>query len=253
MLFVLFQLGQNRYALDARQVAEVLPLVVVTQIPQAPAAVAGVFNYRGAPVPAIDLSQLTLGRPVRRRLNTRIVLVHYPDVGGAMRLLGLIAERATETLRREPADFTASGGHERGRALSGSRSRGLARTDPVDRGQPPAAGVGARAVVPAARGAVMVHAEFEGLLKQTMGLNAASIGSAAIERAVQVRLSACALDDARAYWELVRASTTELQALIETVVVPETWFFRDREAFAALAHIALHAGCGHTRKECCAC
>lgn len=109
MLFVLFQLGQDRYALDATQVAEVLPLVSVTQIPQAPAAVAGVFNYRGAPVPAIDLSQLTFGRPVRRRLNTRIVLVHYPDDRGAMHLLGLIAERATETLRREPADFTASG------------------------------------------------------------------------------------------------------------------------------------------------
>lgn len=86
----------------------------------------------------------------------------------------------------------------------------------------------------------MVHAEFESLLKQTMGLHAASIGSAAIERAVQARVSACGLDDARAYWELVRASATELQALIETVVVPETWFFRDREAFAALARIACH-------------
>ena len=31
---------------------------------------------------------------------------------------------------------------------------------------------------------------------------------------------------------------TELQALIEAVVVPETWFFRDREAFAALARLA---------------
>ena len=34
---------------------------------------------------------------------------------------------------------------------------------------------------------------------------------------------------------------TELQALIEAVVVPETWFFRDREAFATLA------GIGHER------
>ena len=31
-----------------------------------------------------------------------------------------------------------------------------------------------------------------------------------------------------------RASAAELQALIEAVVVPETWFFRDREAFATL-------------------
>ncbi len=41
-----------------------------------------------------------------------------------------------------------------------------------------------------------------------------------------------------AYWERVRGSRAELQALIEAVVVPETWFFRDREAFAALARLA---------------
>ena len=82
-----------------------------------------------------------------------------------------------------------------------------------------------------------LQAEFEHLLKQAMGLDAASIGSPSVERAVQERLSACKLD-AHAYLERVRSSETELQALIEAVVVPETWFFRDREAFQALARIA---------------
>lgn len=108
MLLLVFQLGEERYALEASLVAEVLPLVAVTPIPQAPAAVAGIFNYRGKPVPAIDLSQLTLGRPARRRLNTRIILVHYAG-GGAAQLLGLIAENATETLRRDAAEFVPSG------------------------------------------------------------------------------------------------------------------------------------------------
>ncbi len=109
MLFLLFQLGEVRYALDARQIAAVLPLVGVVQIPQSPPAVAGILDYRGAPVPVIDLSQVLLGRPALRRLHTRIVLVHFPDDSGAMHLLGLIAERATEALRREPTEFTASG------------------------------------------------------------------------------------------------------------------------------------------------
>jgi chemotaxis-related protein WspB len=109
MLFLLFQLGQDRYALDTGRVAEVLPLVAITPIPQAPAGVAGLFNYHGAPVPAIDLSLLTLGRPAPSRLNTRIVLVHYPDGHGETHLLGLIAEKVTETVRRDPADFVASG------------------------------------------------------------------------------------------------------------------------------------------------
>ena len=51
MLFLLFQIGQHRYALDSRRVAEVLPLVDIKEIPHAPAGVAGVFNYRGVPVP----------------------------------------------------------------------------------------------------------------------------------------------------------------------------------------------------------
>jgi len=109
MLFLLFRLGNDRYALDAGRVAEVLPLVAVTAIPQAPEGVAGLFNYRGAPVPAIDLSQLTIGRPARRRLNTRIVLVNVPDAHGSTRLLGLIAEQVTETVRRDPSDFVTSG------------------------------------------------------------------------------------------------------------------------------------------------
>ncbi len=81
-------------------------------------------------------------------------------------------------------------------------------------------------------------ADFENLLKASMGLNVASIGSSAIERAVQERLGACNLEDPRAYWERVRDSDAELQELIEAVVVPETWFFRGRESLAALARLA---------------
>ena len=79
--------------------------------------------------------------------------------------------------------------------------------------------------------------DFEHLLKASIGLDPGSVGESSIERAVQGRLSACALPDRHAYWERVRSSGTELQALIEEVVVPETWFFRDREAFALLASI----------------
>ncbi|HYM48876.1 MAG TPA: CheR family methyltransferase [Burkholderiaceae bacterium] len=84
----------------------------------------------------------------------------------------------------------------------------------------------------------MILDEFEKLLKQTMGLDAASIGISAVERAVQTRLLACQLTNAQAYWEYLQVSTTELHDLIEAVVVPETWFFRDREAFAAMTRLA---------------
>ena len=79
-----------------------------------------------------------------------------------------------------------------------------------------------------------MKAEFEALLKRTMGLDAASIGLPAVERAVQERMVATRCPDEDVYLEKLRASTEEVQALIEAVVVPETWFFRDREAFTAL-------------------
>ena len=80
----------------------------------------------------------------------------------------------------------------------------------------------------------MVHADLESLLRKAIGLDTNTIGSSAIDRAVRERAAACKLADARAYSELVNRSGPELQELIEAVVVPETWFFRDREAFAAL-------------------
>ena len=83
----------------------------------------------------------------------------------------------------------------------------------------------------------MALADFEHLLRASIGLDAASIGASAIERAVMERAHACELPDLEAYWQRVCASPAELQTLIEAVVVPETWFFRDREAFATLARV----------------
>jgi chemotaxis protein methyltransferase WspC len=81
-------------------------------------------------------------------------------------------------------------------------------------------------------------ARIESLLKARIGLDAASIGTASIERAVRERCAASDCRDAQAYLDLVLTSEVELQELIEAVVVPESWFFRDRQAFVALAGVA---------------
>lgn len=105
MLFVLVQLGPDRYALPARDIVEVLPLVALKALPGAPRGVAGLLDYRGAAVPVIDLSALALGIPARPRVSTRLLIVRYATSRGDEQFLGLIAERTTETLRRDPADF----------------------------------------------------------------------------------------------------------------------------------------------------
>lgn len=110
MLFVLFQLGNERFALEARRVVEIVPLLELKRIPQAPRGMAGMFIYRGQPVPALDLCELTLGRPAAEHFSTRIIITTHPAAASdAEQLVGLIVERATETIRREPQDFVESG------------------------------------------------------------------------------------------------------------------------------------------------
>src|SRR6185369_1976372 len=85
----------------------------------------------------------------------------------------------------------------------------------------------------------MAISAFKELLRRTMGLDAASVGVSTIERAVKQRQAACKIEGLKAYLDRARSSEAELQELIEAVVVPETWFFRDREVFAALSRVTL--------------
>jgi len=109
MLFLLFHLGKERYVLEASRVVEVLPLLELKKFPQAPSGFAGIINYRGRPVPVIDLCELTLEEPAAERLSTRIILMKYEHAHSGDRLVGLIAERATEMLRKAPGEFIDPG------------------------------------------------------------------------------------------------------------------------------------------------
>lgn len=109
MLFLVFQIGQSRFALEAGRVVEVVPFLEFKPIAQAPRGIAGVFNYRGRPVPAIDLSYLASGSVAAERLSTRILIVNCPDAYGNLHLLGLVAEHATEIVRRSAEEFTDPG------------------------------------------------------------------------------------------------------------------------------------------------
>ena len=108
MLLVVFHLGQERYALDATEVAEVLPLVDVKPIARAPAGVTGVIEVRGEIVPVVDLGQLLRNSPVERRMSTRLIVVRQSTPAGERRL-ALMAERVSGTVIRHDRDFSASG------------------------------------------------------------------------------------------------------------------------------------------------
>jgi chemotaxis protein methyltransferase WspC len=79
---------------------------------------------------------------------------------------------------------------------------------------------------------------FFDFLKERIGLDVTSVGPAIIERAVRQRSTASKALTADEYWHTLQGSRDEQQALIEAVIVPETWFFRYPESFATLAKLA---------------
>lgn len=81
----------------------------------------------------------------------------------------------------------------------------------------------------------MTQVAIEPLLQQKIGLDARTIGTGTIARAIQQRMAACGLTDMPSYLTLLQSSNQELEELIEAVVIPETWFFRYREPFVFLS------------------
>jgi chemotaxis-related protein WspB len=105
MLLLVFKAGENRYGLEAREIVEVVPYPLCRALPQTSAWVAGLADYRGRTIPVVDLAALLTGRPARRLLSTRLVVVNYACPDGTARSLGLVAENAVETVRCREENF----------------------------------------------------------------------------------------------------------------------------------------------------
>jgi chemotaxis-related protein WspB len=109
MLVLVFYLGEVMYIIKYERVREVSPMVLLKPIPRMPDYFAGFFNYRGMLVPVIDLRRLIQGDPCRMRLSTRIILVDYENGEGKSQVLGLMAERVTEAVRKPKENFVSAG------------------------------------------------------------------------------------------------------------------------------------------------
>jgi chemotaxis protein methyltransferase WspC len=87
------------------------------------------------------------------------------------------------------------------------------------------------------------------LLRQRIGLDAGALGPRGLGHVVRRRAKARGLAGLEAYRTALVGDAVELQALIEAVVVPETWFFRDREPFSLLGRWAVQARRANARLE----
>ncbi len=109
MLMLLFNLGDSQYAVPASDVVEVTSRVNLEHIARAPDYIAGLFNFRGQHVPVIDLCQMINQHNCVDSFTTRIILVNFQLATGGIRMLGVLAERVTETVRLTEDTFTSTG------------------------------------------------------------------------------------------------------------------------------------------------
>lgn len=80
--------------------------------------------------------------------------------------------------------------------------------------------------------------EIEQLLYREIGLDASSIGPHAISKAIDMRMEQCKTRNIEHYYRLLRENDNELKELIDEVVIPETWFFRNGEPFKMITSFA---------------
>lgn len=84
----------------------------------------------------------------------------------------------------------------------------------------------------------MNEERFFRFLQARIGLDVESVGTSMVERALRQRCVEVQARDLDDYWLCLQQSADEQQALIEAVIVPETWFFRYPDSFTALLSLA---------------
>jgi chemotaxis-related protein WspB len=108
MLAVVFEAGDEAYALPVQQVQEVLPRMNLRRLAGAPEFVRGVFSYRGRPTPVLDLCMLLCGRNCSDALGTRLLIVEVPSSSGP-RPLAIAAERVTRIIELDASQLSSAG------------------------------------------------------------------------------------------------------------------------------------------------
>jgi chemotaxis-related protein WspB len=112
MLLITCQAGAERYAVQSRHVAEVLPQANLQRLSGSPPWLAGLLVYRGSATPVMDLTQLVGGSACPNRFSSRILMLQT-ELDGAERRFGLLAEHVG---LREVAEGPDESAHRPGEA-----------------------------------------------------------------------------------------------------------------------------------------
>jgi purine-binding chemotaxis protein CheW len=91
---VVFNLGEESYAIDISMVREIIQMQPITKVPGTPHSLEGVINLRGAVIPIVDLRKKFKLNRVNKDKDTRIVVVNCKGQD-----VGVIVDSVAEVLR----------------------------------------------------------------------------------------------------------------------------------------------------------
>lgn len=98
-----FEIGDERLALEAVKIREILDLLPETPVPGAPSLVASVVNFRGAIIPIADL-RIAFGMPMSdHTLDSRIVVIET-ELDGEKTQIGLRTDKVHEVTTLDRAN-----------------------------------------------------------------------------------------------------------------------------------------------------
>jgi purine-binding chemotaxis protein CheW len=99
--YLTFVLDGEVYALDIKQVREVLDFTEITKVPRMPAFMRGVINLRGGVVPVVDL-RLKFGLEKTEKTVDTCIIIMELTIDGSITRLGALADSVREVLNLEP-------------------------------------------------------------------------------------------------------------------------------------------------------
>lgn len=91
---VSFNIGEEEFGVDILRVQEIIRLVEITRVPNAPEFVEGVINLRGKVLPVIDLRKRFGWVIIVANSETRIVVVEIEN-----KIIGFLVDCVNEVLR----------------------------------------------------------------------------------------------------------------------------------------------------------
>ncbi len=102
--YLIFQLDHEEFGIRVLKVREIMGVQEITEVPQTPAFVKGVFNLRGKVIPVIDL-RLKFGLPEAPYTQRTCIIVVQVSRNSLDMQMGIVVDGVAEVLNLLAADI----------------------------------------------------------------------------------------------------------------------------------------------------